>query len=107
MFNQVLFSTIKSDQIFIKVLVFASLFAVQFGAQFIKNIKSLNIVIQASVFLMFFTILFLTTLAFTAENDWEPGPVDLKTVMIAFGIDLFAYDINGIITEIRSEMANV
>lgn len=48
--------------------------------------------------------MYLISLSFYSNDDWIDNRLNMETVMIAFGIDLFSYDINGIITEIKAEM---
>ena len=84
--------------------MFASLFIILFGASFAKSLQIFTPVLKASLILVYISFAYLSTLAIIEFRNWELVQPDAKKVMIAFGIMMFAYDINGVLTEIRVEM---
>jgi amino acid permease len=50
---------------------------------------------------------YLSTLAIVEYDEWKLVKPDAHKIMMAFGIFMFGYDANGVLTEIRSEMKNI
>lgn len=87
-----------------RIIMFFALFGIIFSFSFAKDLQFFTPVLKASLILVYISFGYLSTLAILNHKDWGMVEPDTKKVMIAFGLMMFAYDINGVLTEIRVEM---
>lgn len=87
--------------------MFIGLFGIIFSFSFAKDLQILTPILKVSIVLVYLAFAYLSTLAFMEHEKWGLVKPDTHKVMIAFGLMMFAYDINGVLTEIRVEMSDM
>ncbi|CAD8165757.1 unnamed protein product [Paramecium octaurelia] len=87
-----------------KLVMFFLLFMIIFGFSFGKDLQMFTPILKYALVLVYISFAYLSILAVVQYQKWGLVEPDAKKVMMAFGIMIFAYDINGVLTEIRVEM---
>ncbi|CAD8098618.1 unnamed protein product [Paramecium sonneborni] len=92
------------NNLWCRLVMFSFLFIIIFGFSFGKDLQIFTPILKYALLLVYLSFAYLSTLAVVQYQKWGLVEPDIKKVMMAFGIMIFAYDINGVLTEIRVEM---
>ncbi|CAD8108323.1 unnamed protein product [Paramecium sonneborni] len=87
-----------------QIIIFVLLFIIIFGFSFAQNLQIFVPILKQVLLIVYISFAYLSFLAIIELNKWKLTESNTDKVMIAFGIMIFAYDMNGVLTEIRIEM---
>ncbi|KAM3146358.1 hypothetical protein pb186bvf_001327 [Paramecium bursaria] len=103
LFLNMITRTFNNNDISFKIFVGFWLYLLHFFSSFLKQFDRILPFMIISVYIMYFCMCWFIGLA-VEQNQINIVQVDYKSMMICYGIMIFAYDCNGTITEIRQEM---